>query len=309
MGIDAGKIDKLAKELGFIKSSLIAPEPVVPHFKNYYEGYLKKGYQATLSYLKRGSLRFEPQMVYPELKTMGVFSYPYLRPSVERGLEKHIFRITRLAWGIDYHLIVREKLKNLLEEIGLEGRVVCDTTPLPERYYGYAAGIGFIGKNGMLIDPESGSWFILGFILFKDRIESPPYKQDPETYLAHMDKMCGNCQICINACPGAAIRKEGVVDSNRCFSYWSIENRKGEIPSFFKREGWVYGCDSCQEGCPYNTTPLYSTDPEFDPSLFSLKLADGEISEITDARMKKNGVPYYRTGKNALLRNIEWLQK
>jgi epoxyqueuosine reductase len=162
------------------------------------------------------------------------------------------YRISRFALGIDYHSRMKDKIKNLL--FGFEDyRIVVDTTPFPERYYARMAGIGFLGKNTMLIHLEQGSYFNLAFVLFKK--ELPENFQDNQKHSLITDdheKYCDQCNKCVDACPGSALDGNGYLDANKCFSYWSIESRQSEIQLNSRMGNWVYGCDICQEVCPYN---------------------------------------------------------
>jgi epoxyqueuosine reductase len=168
---------------------------------------------------------------------------------VDRGVASRL-RVGRYAWGWDYHDILRGKLKALLAWLqaavpGIRGRVAVDTAPVLERHWAEQAGLGWIGRHGCLIVPGLGSWVFLGELF----VDVPLPTGEPQA------RRCGECRRCLEACPGGALRENGPMDARRCISYWTIEHREAFPQVGMPRiEPWLFGCDICQEVCPWNRT-------------------------------------------------------
>ena len=210
--------------------------------------------------------------------------------------------------------MVREKLEIVNAFAGeYRGRIVCDTTPLAERYYAANSGSGFIGKNAMLIHPLHGSYFFLAFILFEKKLPDlnvyPDLKKSDYIFTAegkydfaaNLEKFCASCDKCTKACPGDAIRN-GLINSQRCYSYWSIENKLGFIQAKFKDINSVFGCDICQDVCPYNARSFSAKLPDFKISEVSRKIIDGNLENLN-----LKGTSYERTGITGLRRNLNFI--
>lgn len=248
--MNAAIIKEKAHELGFHLIG-IAPAARFPEAEMYY-AWLKKGYAGEMTYLSRNvEKRLDCRVLFPPVRSVIVCGVSYHSaisaaipaPSSERGW------ISRYAWGDDYHTVVKHKLFALLEFIrretqaSIEAKVCVDTVPLSERLYGYYAGLGWIGKNGALINSRYGSWFFLGELLLNLELDYDP--PQPER--------CGDCTRCLTACPTGAIVASRTLDARRCLSYLTIEYR-GEIPQELRSAvgNNVFGCDRCQEVCPWN---------------------------------------------------------
>ncbi len=213
-----------------------------------------------------------------------------------------IGQVARYARGTDYHDVLRGKLKQLLrwlqtESPGTQGRGVVDTAPLLERDFARRAGLGWFGKNTMLIHKKIGSYFLLGALLLDLPLE-------PDAPFA--PNHCGTCTACLDACPTQAFPAPGVLDARRCISYLTIELR-GPIPMELREPmaDWVFGCDICQEVCPWNrkAPPGFDPDLKARPELESLDLV--EVLSLSDAefRSRFKGTALYRSKRRGLLRN------
>jgi epoxyqueuosine reductase len=209
--------------------------------------------------------------------------------------------VSRYAWGGDYHGVLRSGLEELARKLRAESeqpfecRICVDTAPLLERSYAHRAGLGWIGKNSCLIREGAGSWFFLGEMLISLELEpdSPP----PDR--------CGTCRRCIDACPTAAIVPGRTVDSRLCISYHNIESREG-APEPLRESfgGLIFGCDICQDVCPWNTRAPFSAEPEFQPRRPELKLE--ELAALTGDGFRAwfRDTPVYRAKHAGFLRNV-----
>ncbi|MEO8199329.1 MAG: tRNA epoxyqueuosine(34) reductase QueG, partial [Gemmatimonadota bacterium] len=253
-----------AAELGFLACGVTSPEPV-PHGEEL-DRWLARGYGGTMRYLHRqAARRKDPRKIVPEARSIIVVldNYlPLLAPTDPAP------RIAKYARGRDYHLELGRRL-NQLEEFLREGgatltRAYADAGPVPERELAQRAGLGWIGKNTMLIRPGTGSFFFIGSI-FTDLLleQDQPFETD----------RCGSCTRCLEACPTAAIVSPRILDATRCISYHTIEYR-GAFSEDIERsvEGWAFGCDICNDVCPWNVSFAQA-------SLNSAYADRGELSE------------------------------
>lgn len=238
---------------------------VTSEFQKYYQDYLKRGFHRDLQYLENCEVKFDPEKIFESIGSIAVLPIPYFRRENEKFMQEAKWRLSRFAWGLDYHHVTKELLARVFE--GYEPfRVVVDSTPLPERYFARRAGIGFCGRNSMIIHPRFGSYFFLSFVFLKALLPETwqaglPFKKEsalPEEPAEDIARYCGDCDLCVRACPGGALAGDGSLDCNKCYSYWSIENRDSEISlQALEGKSWgkrIYGCDICQEVCPYNRT-------------------------------------------------------
>jgi len=206
--------------------------------------------------------RQDISQVMPEVRSLICVALNYYTPH-QRPNDDHHGKISRYGWGRDYHRVMQKKLKALSEWLrsqhpDIQTRFYVDTGPVQDKFWAQQAGIGWIAKNGNVITREYGSWVFLGEILTS--LELAP--DQPHT--AH----CGTCTRCLEACPTQAIAAPGVVDANRCIAYHTIENRSDTLPAEIadRLEGWVAGCDICQDVCPWNQRFAQATDvPDFQP--------------------------------------------
>jgi epoxyqueuosine reductase len=206
--------------------------------------------------------RADPTLLFPEAKSIVVVALNYYTPhehedSDEKG------KVSRYAWGDDYHDVLKEKLRDLFAFIKsidetAEGKVCVDTAPIMDKAWAARAGLGWIGKHSNLITKEYGSWVFIGEILLNLELEY-------ETEI--VNDHCGTCKACLDACPTGAIVQPFLVDSNRCLSYATIELRSPDLPAEITENlnGWLYGCDICQDVCPWNRFEKPTEEPRFEP--------------------------------------------
>jgi epoxyqueuosine reductase len=261
--LTAATIKAKAFECGFDLCG-IAPAADHPEL-GFFRDWLARGYAGEMSYLSRSAeQRADVRAVLPSARTVIVTATVYNtdRPYSTQCADSARAQIARYAWGDDYHDVIRERLDALLgwmretSSEPFDARAYVDTGPVQERVYAQYAGIGWIGKNTCVINAERGSWIFLSEI-----ISSLPLDADAPAF-----DQCGTCTLCLEACPTQALTAPGVLDSTRCISYLTIEF-KGEIPSPLHPAigSHIYGCDICQEVCPWNATPFVSTDRAWQP--------------------------------------------
>jgi epoxyqueuosine reductase len=297
------RIKSEAQRLGF---ELVGISPVrLPPHEESFARWLRKRYHGNLDYMERTELlRRDPSLLVPwavSIISVGMnyyTSYKRLTPP-QRGRGW----ISRYAWGDDYHEIIRDKLEAMLtflREIGgdtMEGRAFVDSAPILERDFAGTAGIGWIGKNTQLISPKKGSWFFLGEL----------FTSLPLAYDQAIRDRCGQCDLCLKACPTGAFIGPYLLDARRCISYLTIE-LKGFIPRDLRPliGNHIFGCDICQEVCPYNVKAS-STDEQaylprqglYEPDLIALLSMDQE-----EFRRRFRGSPVGRAKRRGFLRNV-----
>jgi len=300
--VRAADVKARAHELGFDLCG-ISPVDDFPELETLRE-WLDRGYAGEMAWMTRtAERRRDVRAVMPQAQTVIVTGtlYNTERP-YSAELPPDIARISRYAWGNDYHDVLKPRLDALVswmrEAHGgpFDALTYVDTGPVQERVYAQYAGLGWIGKNTCLINPELGSWLFLGVV-----ITSLPLETDAQGL-----EQCGTCTKCLDACPTAALVEPGVLDSTKCLSYLTIELR-GEIPEAL-RPGvgtHVYGCDICQEVCPYNRPAPVSQDPAWQPrpALDRVTLADLWSRSDTDLRRAIKGTPMTRAKVAGVRRN------
>ena len=303
--LTSSDIKTKAREIGFDACG-IAPAADHPELR-FFPEWIARGYAGSMAYLERSAdRRADVRRVLPSARTVIVTATVYntKRPYSTECADPARAGIARYAWGDDYHDVVGARLESLLEWMretspdAFEARAYVDTGPVQERVYAQHAGIGWIGKNTCVIHPELGSWIFLGEIIC-----SLPLACDEPA----LDQ-CGTCTLCIEACPTDAFAGPGVLDSTRCISYLTIEHR-GEVPEPLRAAigSHVYGCDICQEVCPWNGLAPVSADPAWQPrpawdapSLVDLvQMSDGALQTAL------KGSPMKRAKPAGLRRNID----
>ena len=271
------------------------------------EAWLNNNHHGTMSYMENHfDKRVNPQLLVPGARTVISLGYNYYNPEKQEDLDAPKFSM--YAYGRDYHKVIKKKLKLLLvkmqEEIGeINGRCFVDSAPVLERDWAKRSGLGWIGKHTLLLSKKKGSYFFLSELIID--LELPP---DPP-----VQDHCGTCTRCIDACPTDAISKNGyIVEADKCISYLTIE-LKGEIPSAFQdqMEGWAFGCDICQEVCPWNRFSSKHTEPDFEPMSELLHKNRKEWEDITEDVFQRifTGSAVKRTKYEGLQRNIAFLKK
>lgn len=294
-----------AKSLGFARIGFARASSLDQSAYNLAK-WLELGYHGEMKYMENYSdLRKDPRNLVPNAKTVIVLSYNYATKKSQSDAEAP--KIAKYAFGRDYHKVLKKKLKKLFLFIqdlsnGCQGRFFIDSAPILERDWAELAGLGWKGKNTLLIHPHAGSYFFLAEIILDAEF---PYDSPMRDY-------CGTCRKCIDACPTEAINEKGyVLDARRCISYLTIELKK-DIPEEFKSkmDDWVFGCDICQEVCPWNrfSTPHDESDFEPKPILLSMDrqswfdMKEDEFNEIFENSAVK------RTGYQGLKRNLLFLK-
>jgi epoxyqueuosine reductase len=298
-------IKKEAKNLGFIFCG-IAKAGFLEEEAPRLEKWLKQNMQGEMHYMENHfDKRLDPRLLVDGAKSvisLGLNYYTEQRPS-----DPSAPKISKYAFGADYHQVIKSKLKQLLEVINekvgeVNGRAFVDSAPVLDKAWAKKAGLGWIGKNTNLISTKKGSFFFLAELIVDVELE-----YDIPSTADH----CGTCTRCIDACPTEAIIAPYVVDGSRCISYLTIE-LKNEIPTEFrgKMDNWMFGCDVCQDVCPWNRFSVLHHEPAFHPneSLLEMNRRDWEdITEEVFQKVFKNSA-VKRTKFSGLKRNIEFLR-
>ncbi|MEJ7849446.1 MAG: tRNA epoxyqueuosine(34) reductase QueG [Pyrinomonadaceae bacterium] len=257
-----GKIKQKALEIGFHKIGIV-PAAALTDEANLLQTWLENDFHGEMAWMEREpEKRADPRLIFPDAKSMIVLALNYYTPHEHTQYPEN-GKISRYAWGDDYHDVVKEKLRELLAWIKLEnpeadGKLCVDTAPVMDKAWAVRAGLGWMGKHSNIITKEFGSWFFIGEILLNLELE-----YDTEIVADH----CGSCTACIDACPTNAITESYVVDSRQCISYATIELRTPDLPENIEENlnGWLYGCDICQDICPWNRFEKPTDELRFEP--------------------------------------------
>ncbi len=277
------------KLVGLAPATPLDPAPLA--------SWLAAGYAADMGWMSRRlPERLDPTAVLPGARTVVALAIPYHRPFDEPPAP-----VARYARGRDYHYAHRDRMKALRKRLltldpTLETYAAVDTGLAMEKVWAERAGLGWIGKNGCLINPKLGSWLTLS-VMFVDRVV--------DAYDEPHDRRCGACTLCLVACPTGAFPSPGVVDARRCVAYQSIENR-GSVPEELRPAfaGRIFGCDTCQEVCPWNQRPSVEGDPRFSPRpLSGMAPADIAALSATDFARLAAGMALGRAQHDGLRRN------
>lgn len=302
--LSSDSIKAKAAELGFDACG-IAPAGALPELR-FFPDWIRRGYAGSMAYLERSAgRRADVRHVVPSARAVIVTATVYNtdRPYSVECADPSRAQIARYAWGDDYHDVIGARLDTLVEWMraasteAFEARVYVDTGPVQERVYARHAGIGWIGKNTCVIHPRLGSWIFLGEIICSLELDPDPPSLD----------QCGSCTLCLEACPTRAIVAPGELDSTRCISYLTIEHR-GEIPEELQPGlgTHVYGCDICQEVCPWNQMAPRSADAAWQPrpAWDMPALVDLLVMTDTDLQNALSGSAMSRAKPAGLRRNI-----
>ncbi len=296
------EIKRQARRLGFDLVGITDPDPG-PH-ADHYSDWLSRGYHARMGYMARPDAiakRLDPRRIMPETRSILVVGMNYY-PGEFAPTTRLVGRVSRFAWGADYHEVMLERLRQLARWIDeqtaqpLSSRAYVDTGPLLERGLAHQAGLGGIGKNSSLIHPRQGSYFFLGELLVD--LELTP---DAPSTTDH----CGRCTACLDACPTGALVASRTVDARRCVSYLTIEHRAAIPESLRALLGdRVFGCDTCQAVCPWNQRFARPTDePAFSPRHPTLDLVEVLTMDGQAFRARFRDTPLWRPRRAGLLRN------
>ena len=268
------------------------------------EAWLRKGYQGKMGYLENYfDKRLDPTLLVPGAKSVVSLLYNYYP---EKDLtRKGTYKVAKYAYGEDYHFVVKEKLREFIQEIrraigDVHGRAFVDSAPVMERAWARKSGVGWIGKNSLLLTREGGSFFFLAELIIDLELE----------YDGPLKDYCGTCTACMDACPTEAIPEPYVVDGSRCISYFTIE-LKEEIPDDVKGkfENWIFGCDICQDVCPWNKFSKPHEQSRFNPPPELENMNTSDWRDLTEDVFKNvfKSSPLKRTKFEGLKRNIRFV--
>jgi len=267
------------------------------------EKWLKEGKHGKMEYMERNfDKRLDPTKLVPGAKTVVSLMFNYF-PDDEEQNEASSYKVSKYAYGRDYHKVVKKKLKQLLdfihEHIGdVEGRGFVDSAPMMDKAWAKKAGVGWLGKHTNILNKQQGSYFFLAELVIDLELE----------YDAPMKDFCGSCTRCIDACPTNAIAEPYKVDANKCISYLTIE-LKEEMPDQYKDQlnGWIFGCDICQDVCPWNKFSKKHQEPDFEPREPIKSFEDEDWEEITEEIFEKHfkGTALKRAKFEGLKNNIK----
>jgi epoxyqueuosine reductase len=300
-------IKEEALKLGFDACGIAKAEEISNEHREAIEQWLKNGYQGEMSYMERNQKkRLNPALLVDEAVSVIVVAFNYYHKSAQN---RTFPKIAQFACNNDYHPVIRNKLYDLLQKIkdqGLKvkGRAFSDSAPVAERYWATQAGIGWIGKSHHLIVPGKGSNFLLGeLILDFELAYDQPFRE-----------RCGNCNRCISACPGGALSAAQGLNSNLCLSYLTIEKRgkfSEEESALCGKNGYLFGCDICQDVCPWNRFRKEQENPDLQPVQEILSAEWDELENMTKEYFKKKfeNTCLSRSGLEGLQRNLEAIKK
>ena len=294
-----------AKKFGF-QSCGISKADFLEEDAKPFENWLQKNFHGEMSYMENYfDKRLDPRLLVEGSKSVISLSYNYFPAEKISGFDN--YKISKYAYGEDYHEIIKEILREMVaelrDEIGdFHCRLFTDSAPILERSWARKSGIGWVGKNANLITKQSGSFYFLAEIICDLELQ----EDSPTT------DHCGTCTKCIEACPTDAIVSDKIIDGSKCISYATIE-LKNEIPDSFrnKMEDWMFGCDICQDVCPWNRFSVPTLEEKFQPNQFLKIYKKEDWKEVTQELFSEifRKSPVKRTKFAGLKRNIEFLEK
>jgi epoxyqueuosine reductase len=273
------------------------------------EKWLKQGMHGSMQYMENNfELRTDPTKLVPGAKSVITLMFNYF-PEEKTKTTENNYKISKYAYGEDYHEVIKKKLHEFLhciqEDIGeINGRGFVDSAPVLERAWAQKSGLGFIGKNGNLINKEAGSFFFLATLISDLPLTADsPLQKD----------FCGTCTKCIDACPTDAILPGKIVDGSKCISYFTIELKEMIIPSAMKGkfDNWIFGCDTCQDVCPWNRFSKPTKELSFQPLPVILNLNNKQWEELTQEQFSQffKGSPIKRSKYEGIMRNIHFVKQ
>lgn len=303
----ADQIKSKASEIGFVKTGII-PAAALDYEAVRLQEWLALGFHGNMAWMERETeKRTDPRILFPGTKSIVVVAHNYYTDHKHTDNQEN-GKLSRYAWGDDYHDVLRDKLKDLLAWIkendpSAEGKICIDTAPMMDKAWAVRAGLGWLGKHSNVITTEIGSWIFIGSLLLNIELD-----HDHSIVNDH----CGTCSACIDACPTGAIVEPYVVDSKRCISYATIELRDETLPSEIVNnlEGWLYGCDICQDVCPWNRFETHTQESRFEPRDQETSLVLDKVVSLSHdeyiERFRRSAIK--RTKLSGLQRNAKYLK-
>lgn len=300
-------VTEIAANLGFELVGFTKAESLTSEIDNL-KKWLNKDYHADMAYMQKNiEKREDPSKILAEVKSIISLGLNYQTP-FQHSNSKSEGKVSRYAWGKDYHLVIWDKLKILEDQLhsiepDFKSLSYVDTGPVMDKAWAVRAGLGWLGKHTNVINRNIGSWFFIATIFTNQEFE----------YSEQIPDFCGSCTACLEACPTGAIVSEYVVDANKCISYLTIENKK-EIPEKFKDQfdNWIFGCDVCQDVCPWNEKFSLTTSlKEFEPVNGKTSFTLSEVNEMNDEEFKTRfkESPIKRTKLTGFKRNAEFIEE
>lgn len=294
-------IKQIAAEVGFDLCGLAVCRHLAENEEKYRQ-WIARGHQSSLGYMEQhADKRFDPRKLVENARTAVVCAVGYKNIFCGAYPPQHRTKIASYACNRDYHKTLKKMLKEMTRRLtavypGLEGRAFVDTAPLAEKQLAVEAGLGWIGRQSLLVTPEFGTYVLLGELLLcdtADRYDRP-----------HEGEHCGACRRCVEACPNGAVTEEKMIDTNRCISCHTIER---EPAVGIDLHGWIFGCDCCQACCPYNRRAPMHRNPAFDPLFDPLAMTpdDWDAMSEEEFRLRMGGTPLTRSGLERIRKNIK----
>jgi epoxyqueuosine reductase len=288
--------------LGFSACGIAKVMPIEAH-KEKFTTFLQKGYHGEMTYLENNfEKRFNPQLLVDDSKSVIVVLLNYYP---QQRQPKDVPQIAKYAYGKDYHKVVKKKLKRLFTFIqkeidaSVQGRFFSDSAPVLERYWAQEAGLGWIGKNGLLINQSLGSYFFIGELLINLELDY---------HSAIQPNHCGTCTKCIDACPTKALVAPYQLIAKDCIAYHTIEKKTNEsTETITSSHGWIFGCDICQDVCPWNHNPIPTNEPAFLPNSFILSATYDDWENLSESQFETYfaGSPLRRAGYKKIKENLK----
>ena len=298
-------IKQVAKQLGFDHCG-ISKAVFLNEDARRLEAWLNKGMQGNMQYMENYfDLRVDPTKLVPGARSVITLLMNYFPAQQQNDTSP---KISKYAYGEDYHEVIREKLKMLMQEIKegigeINGRGFVDSAPVLERSWAQKSGLGWIGKNGNLINKQAGSFFFIATVIIDLELEyDDNFAKD----------YCGTCTSCIDNCPTEAILPDKVIDGSKCISYFTIELKDALIPGKMKGQfdNWLFGCDVCQDVCPWNRFSKPTSEIKFKPLLEVLNFTTADWESLTEENFKIifKDSPIKRTKYKGIKRNLRFIQ-
>lgn len=298
--LDHLHIKMQAAEIGFDLCGIASSRPL-PDNRARYDRWIERGWHSSLAYMERhADKRFDPQRLFEGARTVVVCAVAYKNRFSEGYPLEHRTRVASYATAADYHTTLKQMLHRLLAALqerhaALRGRAFVDTAPLAEKQWAVEAGLGWIGRQSLLVTPRFGTFVLLGALLLDDAADR---------YDSPLEGVgCGSCRRCIDACPTGAVSEERMIDTARCIACHTIEQPPAAAIDL---HGWIFGCDACQSGCPHNLRAPEHRLEDFDPLFDPLAMGAGDWLALDDAAFEAlcGKTPLTRSGLARLRQNV-----